>query len=102
MTDFTEREKQALAKMDELHDIDPPFELNFISIIEQGTEIREATKKRDENITFGLSALIILVSLALWSFILGTRFMIASQLVLFGIFTLVLIPYVKYREYKEG
>lgn len=102
MTDFTEREKQVLAKMDELHDIDPPFELNFISIIEQGAEIREATKKRDESITFGISAMIILVSIALWSFILGTKFMILSQLVLLGIFTLVLIPYVKYREYKEG
>lgn len=102
MMDYTDREKQVLAKMDELHDIDPPFEMNFISIIEQGTVIREANVEREENITFLLSACIILLSIALWGFLLGTKFLVIAQLTLFGIFTFVLIPYLKYREIKEG
>ena len=89
---FKNKLNSAFKKMDVLNEDIFDFEIDTLSIIEQGEYIKENKKAKNEFILFILSSLIILALFSIASIKLGPKLLIISQMIIVTIAPWIIIP----------
>ena len=90
--EFKNKLNFTVKKMDVLNEDIFDFEIDTLSIIEQGEYIKENKKAKNEFILFILSSLIILSLFAIATIKLGPKVLIVSQIIIVTIAPWIIIP----------